>query len=84
MDRFIVFRKSRRCSLLFHLKSNMDRFIAGVFIYIQVGLADLKSNMDRFIESKPNRKRIIGINLKSNMDRFIVNIPFLMMFRSMI
>ena len=50
MDRFIVFRKSRRCSLLFHLKSNMDRFIGGPHSQENQKFFYLKSNMDRFID----------------------------------
>ena len=33
-----------------HLKSNMDRFIESIAVYIKQLKADLKSNMDRFIE----------------------------------
>ena len=49
----------------------MDRFIALLWLLVEILWLNLKSNMDRFIAQPTNDARQPIPHLKSNMDRFI-------------
>ena len=51
MDRFIGAFIRKGSLRIYHLKSNMDRFIVNRYRALKGHFCDLKSNMDRFIGS---------------------------------